>query len=196
MPVVCQFPLSLSECPDWPLEAEREPAERGNFSKCTLQTQCHFSHTGLLPTCRCVESLPASQRSLRTVSPADGSQSNHSVQRAGPAPPCTQDCCIYWSLRMMTSFPASQRGCCQNVPGSMSAPRAWQKKKGVNTYTPNGSQCDPVFKQRGMTLERGRWQSVPPFLEAGRVTLFFGEQANCFVWDYIQYLKVLTITKG
>lgn len=28
MPAVCQFPLSLSEYPDWPLEAEREPAEK------------------------------------------------------------------------------------------------------------------------------------------------------------------------
>lgn len=129
MPVVCQFPLSLSECPDWPLEAEREPAERGNFSKCSWQTQCHISHIGLFPTCRYAESLPASRRILRTVGPADGSQSNHSVQRAGPVPPCTQDCCIYWSPRMMTSFPASQRGCCQNVPGSMSVPRVWQIKK-------------------------------------------------------------------
>lgn len=102
MPAVCQFPLSLSECPDWPLEAEREPAERGNFSKCSRQTQCHISHTGLFLTCHCAESLPESRRSLRTVGPADGGQSNHSVQRAGPVPPCTQDCCIYWSPRMMT----------------------------------------------------------------------------------------------
>lgn len=49
MLAVCHFPLSLSECPDWPLEAEREPAERGNFSKCSRQTQSHISHAGLIP---------------------------------------------------------------------------------------------------------------------------------------------------
>lgn len=139
MPAVCQFPLSLSECPDWPLEAEREPAERGNFSKYSWQTQCHISHTGLVPTCRCEESLRASRRSPRTAAAADGGQSNHSVQLAVLEPPCTQGCCIYWSPRMMTSFPASQRGCCQNVRGSMSVPHVWQKKKkekGVNMHTP------------------------------------------------------------
>lgn len=175
MPVVCQFPLSLSECPDWPLEAEREPAERGNFSKCSLQTQCHISLTGLFPTCRYVESLPASRRSLRTVCPADGSQSNHSVQRAGPAPPCMQDCCIYWSPRMMTSFPASQRGCCQNVPGSMSAPRVWQKKKVLTRTRPS----DPVFQLKSTTLERDNWQSVPLFLEAGCLAIWWTNQLLC-----------------
>ncbi len=169
MPAVCQFPLSLSKCPDWPLEAEREPAERGNFSKCSPQTQSHFSHTGLFPTCRCVESLPASRRSLRTVGPADGGQSNHSVQRAGPVLPCTQGCCIYWSPRMTTSFPASQRGCCQNVPGSMSVPHVWQIKKKVLTSThPGLSQCDHfssiffVFPKHKYAF----WQSVHLFSEA------------------------------
>lgn len=176
MPVVCQFPLSLSECPDRPLEAEREPAERGNFSKCSWQTQCHISHIGLIPTCHYAESLPASRRILRTVCPADGSQSNHSVQRAGPVPPCTQDCCIYWSPRMMTSFPASQRGCCQNVPGSMSVPRVWQIKKSVNTHThPSVSQCDsfysyPFVSTKSATLEKETWQSVHLFPEAGCLT--------------------------
>lgn len=74
------------------------------------------------PTCRCAESPPASRTSLRTASPADGSRSNHSVQRAGPVPPRRQDCCIYWSQLMMTSFPASQRERCQNVPGSTYVP--------------------------------------------------------------------------
>lgn len=129
MPAVCQFPLSLSECPDWPLEAEREPAERGNFSKCSQQTHCQISHTGLFPTCRCAASLPVSRRSPRTVDLADGGQSNHSVQRAAPVPPCTQDCCIYWSPQMMTSFPESQRGHFQSVPGSMSVPHVWKIKK-------------------------------------------------------------------
>lgn len=102
MPAVCQFPLSLSECPDWPLEAETEPAERETSQNVHDKPSAISATRACYPTCRCAESLPASRRSPRTAGPADGGQSNHSVQRAGPVPPCTQGCCIYWSPRMMT----------------------------------------------------------------------------------------------
>lgn len=99
---------------------------KGNFSKGFWKSP--------LPTCRCVESLPASRTSPRTGAPAGGDQNKHSVQLAAPAPPCTQDCCIYWSPRTMTSFPESRRGNFRTVAGSMFSPHVWQIKE-VLTWT-------------------------------------------------------------
>lgn len=109
--------------------------------------------SGLTRICRCVESLPASRRSPHTVALADGGQNNHSVQRGVPVPPCTQDCCIYWSPRMMTSFPASQRGYCQNVPGSMFVPHVCELMNGL------------VWKSCEI-WKRHDWQGRIPLLQA------------------------------
>lgn len=117
-----------------------------------------------LHTCHYAESLPASRRSLRTAGLAGASRSNHSVRRAGPEPPCRQDCCIYWSRRMTTSFPVSQRGCCLSVPGSMSAPRVWTHNK-VLTETqcdcqPLGGGAPSCFRRVSVRQVQTRWKTV------------------------------------